>query len=49
MNAHERDQLKIGVCIVRMDIIEATHGVKAGHPVIARLQQICLPTCISKN
>ena len=32
MNALERDQLQITACKVRMGIIEATHGAKAGHP-----------------
>lgn len=32
MNVHERNQLQITACKVRMGIIEATHGAKAGHP-----------------
>lgn len=32
MNAHERNELQITACKVRMGIIEATHGAKAGHP-----------------
>lgn len=32
MNAYERNQLQMTACKVRMGIIEATYGAKAGHP-----------------
>ena len=32
MTSSEKKQLQMEACKVRMGVIEATHGAKAGHP-----------------